>query len=158
MALSIWQKRVRRISGDPVHGVAVQGTMDGPATCNQLGWRFGTWNVGSLSGRSGEVVDELCRRRVDVCAVQDTRWKGEAAKFVGAKGRRYKLWWKGDDRTGGVGVMVKEELMNKVVEVRRKSARVIVKGNDDCEGYGEGDFRVRTATRQDGRGKGPVLR
>jgi hypothetical protein len=36
------------------------------------------------------------------------------------------LWWKGDDGTGGVGVMVKEELMNKVVEVRRKSARVIV--------------------------------
>jgi hypothetical protein len=28
----------------------------------------------------------------DVCAVQETRWKGEAAKFVGAKGRRYKLW------------------------------------------------------------------
>jgi hypothetical protein len=126
MALSIRQKRVRRISRGPVHGVAVQGAMDGPATGNQLGWRFGTWNVGSLSGRSGEVVDELWRRRVDVCAVQETRWKGEAAKFVGAKGRRYKLWWKGDDGTGGVGVMVKEELMNKVVEVRRKSARVIV--------------------------------
>jgi exonuclease III len=125
MALSIRQKRVRRISGVPVHGVAVQGAMDGPATCNQLGWRFGTWNAGSLSGRSGEVVDELWRRRVDVCAVQETRWKGEAAKFVGAKGRRYKLWWKGDNGTGGVGVMVKV-LMNKVVEVRRKSARVIV--------------------------------
>jgi exonuclease III len=36
------------------------------------------------------------------------------------------LWWKGDDGTGGVGMMVKEELMNNVVEVRRKSARVIV--------------------------------
>jgi hypothetical protein len=85
MTLSIRQKMVRRISGDPVHGVAVQGAMDGPATCNQLGWRFGTWNVGSLSGRSGEVVDEVWRRRVDVCAVQETRWKGEAAKFVGAR-------------------------------------------------------------------------
>jgi exonuclease III len=105
--------------------VAVQGAMNGPATCNQLGWRFGTWNVSLLSGRSGEVVDELWRRRVDVCVVQETRRKGEAAKFVGAKGRRFKLWWKGDDGTGGVGVMVKE-LMNKVVEVRRKSARVIV--------------------------------
>jgi exonuclease III len=106
--------------------VAVQGAMDGPATCNQLGWRFGTWNVGSLSRQSGEVVDDLRRRGVDVCAVQETRWKGEAAKFVGAKGRRYKLWWKGDDGTGGVGVMVKEELMNTVVEVRRKCARVIL--------------------------------
>jgi exonuclease III len=76
--------------------------------------------VGSLSGRSGEVMDELWRRRVDVCALQETRWKGEAAKFIGAKGRRYKLWWKGDDGTGGVGVMVKEELADKVLEVRRK--------------------------------------
>jgi hypothetical protein len=40
MALSIRQKRVQRISGDPVHGVAVQGAMDGPATCNQLDFRF----------------------------------------------------------------------------------------------------------------------
>jgi hypothetical protein len=126
MALSIRQKRVLRISGEPVHGVAVQGAMDDPATCNQPGWRFGTWNVGSLSGRSGEIVDELWRRRVDVCAVQKRRWKGEGTRFVGAKGRRYKLWWKGDDGTGGVGMMVKEELTDKVLEVRRKSATVIV--------------------------------
>jgi hypothetical protein len=32
IALSIRQKRVQRISGDPVHGVSVQGAMDGPAT------------------------------------------------------------------------------------------------------------------------------
>ncbi len=127
MALSIRQKRVLRISGDPVHGVAVQGTMDGLTTCNQTGWRFGTWNVGTLTGKSLEVADELWRRRVDVCALQETRWKGGAAKFVGAVGRRYKLWWKGDDGgTGGVGVMVKEELAEKVLEVKRKSVRVIV--------------------------------
>jgi hypothetical protein len=70
--------------------MAVQGAVDGRATCNQTGWRFGTWNVGSLCGRSLEVADELWRRRVDVCAVQETRWKSEATKFIGAKGRRYK--------------------------------------------------------------------
>ena len=126
MALSTRQERVLRIPGVSVHGVTVQGTVDGQVTCNQMGWRFGTWNVGSLIGRSLEVVDELWRRRVDVCALQETRWKGEAAKYVGAKGRRYKLWWKGNDGTGGVGVMVKEELVEKVLEVRRKSASVIV--------------------------------
>ena len=36
------------------------------------------------------------------------------------KGRRYKLWWSGDG-VGGVGVMVKQELCEKVVEVRRVS-------------------------------------
>ena len=44
----------------------------------------------------------------------------------GVKGRRYKLWWSGNsDGTGGVGVLVKEELCEKVVEVRRKSDRVM---------------------------------
>jgi exonuclease III len=62
-----------------------------------------------VGGGSGEVVDELWRRRVDACAVQETSWKGEATKFVDANGRRYKLWWKGDDGTGGVGVMMKED-------------------------------------------------
>ncbi|ESO11454.1 hypothetical protein HELRODRAFT_183148 [Helobdella robusta] len=144
MALSIRQKRVRRISGDPVHGVvvqgpvdglatgtplysvAVQGTIDGRTTCRPRGWRFGTWNVGTLTGRSLEVVEELQRRMVDVAALQEVRWKGEGTRFVGAKGGRYKLWWKGDDGTGGVGVMVKEELVEKVLEVRRRSNGVIV--------------------------------
>ena len=38
--------------------------------------------------------------------------------MLGTKGRRYKLWWsaKGDG-VGGVGVMVKEESCEKMVEV-----------------------------------------
>ncbi|ESN93950.1 hypothetical protein HELRODRAFT_180359 [Helobdella robusta] len=76
--------------------------------------------------RSLEVVEELQRRMVDVAALQEIRWKGEGTRFVGAKGGRYKLWWKGDDGTGGVGVMVREELVEKVLEVRRRSNGVIV--------------------------------
>ena len=46
--------------------------------------------------------------------------------MVGAQGRRYKLYWKGNvDGNGGVGLMVKEELADQVFEVRWKSARVI---------------------------------
>ncbi|ESO00357.1 hypothetical protein HELRODRAFT_175767 [Helobdella robusta] len=100
--------------------------MDGTITCRPRGWRFGTWNVGTLTGRSLEVVEELQRRKVDVAALQEIRWKVEGTKFVGAKGGRYKLWWKGVDGTGGVGVMVREELVEKVLEVRRKSNGVIV--------------------------------
>jgi hypothetical protein len=44
---------------------------------------------------------------------------------MGALDSLHKLWWKGDDGTGGVGVMVKEDLMEKVLEVRRKSAKVM---------------------------------
>ncbi|ESO01830.1 hypothetical protein HELRODRAFT_161001 [Helobdella robusta] len=113
-------------TGTPLYSVAVQGTIDGRTTCRPRGWRFGTWNVGTLTGRSLEVVEELQRRMVDVAALQEIRWKGEGTRFVGAKGGRYKLWWKGDDGTRGVGVMVREELVEKVLEVRRRSNGVIV--------------------------------
>ena len=47
-------------------------------------------------------------------------------KDAGMKGRRYKLWWSGKgDGGGGVGAMAKEELCEKVVEVRRVSDRVM---------------------------------
>ena len=42
----------------------------------------------------------------------------------GMKGRRYKLWWFGKGGVGGVGVMVKEELCEKVAEVRWVSDRM----------------------------------
>ena len=43
------------------------------------------------------------------------------------KGRRYKLWWsgKGDEVGGGVGVMVKGEMCEKVVEVEMVGDRVM---------------------------------
>ena len=45
-------------------------------------------------------------------------------RFMGVNGRRYKLWWSGNsDGTGGVGVLVKEALCEKVVVVQRKSDR-----------------------------------
>ena len=91
-----------------------------------LGVRLGSWNVGSISGRGTEVCEELRKRKVDVCCMQEVRWRGKGAWFWGAKGRRYKLWWSGNiNGTGGVGVLVKEELCEKVVEVRRKSDRVM---------------------------------
>ena len=52
--------------------------------------------------------------------------QGEGARFVGCKSRRYKLWWSGNnDGIGGVWISVKKELCKKVIEVRRKSDRVM---------------------------------
>ena len=80
------------------------------------------WNLGSLSGKGSEVCDELRKRMIDVCCLWDVRWKGQSVRMLGMEGRRYKLWWSGKgDEVGGVVVMVKEELYEKVVEVRRAS-------------------------------------
>ena len=95
----------------------------------RLGVRFGSGNIGTISGRGTEVCEELRKRKVDVCCLQEVRWRGEGARFVGVKGTRYKLWWCGnDDQTGGVGILVKEDLCEKVVEVKRRCDRVMAIG------------------------------
>ena len=84
----------------------------------KVGVRFGSWNVGSISGRGTEGCEELRKPKVDVCCLQEVRWRGEGARFFGVKRKRYKLWWCGnDDTTGGVGILVKEELCENVVGV-----------------------------------------
>ena len=65
------------------------------------GIRFSTINVGSLCGRKTEVYEEHRNRRVDVCCMLEVRWKGQGARFVGSLGRRYKLWWSGNDAGSG---------------------------------------------------------
>ena len=42
----------------------------------------GNVNVGSMMKRSGEVSDMLCRRKVDVCGLQEVRFKNEGVKFL----------------------------------------------------------------------------
>ena len=90
------------------------------------GIRFGTLIVGSLCGRKREMFEELRKRRVDVCCMQEVRWKDQGARFVGTLEQRYKLWWSGNDAgSRGVAILVKEEISGNVVEVRRKSDRVM---------------------------------
>ena len=47
--------------------------------------RVGTWNLASLSGKVGEVCDELIKRMIDVCCLQGVRWRALGAMM---KGRR----------------------------------------------------------------------
>jgi len=72
------------------------------------GWGFqvSTWNVDSLTGRAGEVVEAWSDRKVDMACVQETRWKGSSCKFYETKGQRHKLFWMGDEeRSDGVGYL-----------------------------------------------------
>ena len=66
-----------------------------------------------------KVCEELRKRKVDVCDLQEVRWKNEGPRFLGVFGQRYKLWWSGNSSgIGGVGILVQEELCEKVVDVR----------------------------------------
>lgn len=89
--------------------------------------RIGSANVGSMVGRSGEVVEMVGRRNIDFCCLQETRWRGESARVIEAAGRSYKFFWKGgDEKGGGVGVLVAEKWIEKVIEVRRCSERIML--------------------------------
>ena len=58
-----------------------------------------------------EVCEELRKRKVDVCGLQEVRWKNEGTRFLGVFRQRYKLWWSGNSSgIGRVGTLVKEEL------------------------------------------------
>jgi len=87
---------------------------DDPPRADKLrkSWSFrvGTWNIDSLTGTAGELVEALPERRMDVACVQETRWRGSGCRFFGAIGRRYKLFWMGSKaKSDGVGIFVAEK-------------------------------------------------
>ena len=51
------------------------------------------WDVelGSLSGKGREVHEELRKRMIDVCCLQEVRWRGQGAMMLGIEGRRHRL-------------------------------------------------------------------
>ena len=88
---------------------------------------MGTLNVNTLRGRVCEVVETLSRRKVDVCCIQETRYRGCNCRILKGKDTRYKLYWSGNDKgTAGVGVFVAEEWIEKVFEVQRVSDRILL--------------------------------
>ena len=89
-------------------------------------FRAATINVGTMKGRSGEIVEMLERRRVDVCCVQETRWRGASARILTGKEHSYKFFWVGNSEgVGGVGILLAEKWVDKVIEVVRVCDRII---------------------------------
>jgi len=67
----------------------VQGCVNNNLRADGLrkGWSFpvGTWNVDSLTGRAGEVVEALSDRRVDVAAFKEHDGKAAVASSMKLK-------------------------------------------------------------------------
>ena len=99
-------------------GGSVKSAMGGTVTL-----RVGSVNVGTMRGREGEVVEMAASRHLDFCCLQETGWKGEGARKLG----RYKFFWMGrEEGYHGVGVLVAEEWIEKVLDVKRWSERIMV--------------------------------
>ena len=81
-----------------------------------------SWNIGSLTSKSIELVKSLHRLRISIACVQQTKWVGAKAKEVDG----YQLWYSGSSKArNGVGILVVKELIDFVVEVRCKSDRIM---------------------------------
>ena len=107
-------------------GAAGSGPCGESSKCPKS-FRVGTLNVGTMKGKASEVMETASRRGVDLCCLQETRWKMEGVKQIVGKDSRYKLFWPGNDNaTGGVGVLLAEEWGEKVFEVVRVSDRIIL--------------------------------
>ncbi|KAL5144498.1 Craniofacial development protein 2 [Glycine soja] len=86
--------------------------------------RFGTWNIGTLTGKCMEIVDVMVRRKINFMCLQETKWTGEKAKELDNSG--FKLWYTGKIRSrNGVGIIVDKEWKKDVVDVRRVRDRII---------------------------------
>ncbi|KAK3512376.1 hypothetical protein QTP70_007443 [Hemibagrus guttatus] len=76
-----------------------------------------------MTGKGRELADMMERRKVDILCVQETRWKGSKTRSIGAG---FKLFYYGvDSKRNGVGVVLKEEFVRNVLEVKRVSDRVM---------------------------------
>jgi len=89
------------------------------------GFRVGTWNVDSLTGRAGELIQALKDREVDVACIQKTQWRGSGCKFFGAKSKRCSGW---EVRRDGIGIFIaeSEKWVDSVVCVDRHSERLLI--------------------------------
>jgi len=84
-------------------------------------------DVGTLVGRSAEVVTMLSRRKVDFAGLQEVRYKNVGTKTVKGGFDAYKLYWSGESTgQGGVGLMVHVNLVKKVIDVKHLNSRIIV--------------------------------
>ena len=82
--------------------------------------RVGT---GTMTGRGRELVDLMERRNVDIPCLQETKWKGSKARNIGGS---CKLFYNGaDGKRNGIGIVMKEELVESVLEVKRISDRLM---------------------------------
>ena len=76
------------------------------------------------------MIDLLTRRKVDLCSLQETRWRGGLnpgqTRWLTGKDSRMRFYWCGNaDGRGGVGFMLAEKWADKVFSVVRVTDRIL---------------------------------
>ena len=76
-----------------------------------------------MTGRGRELADMMEQRNVDILCLQETKRKGSKATNIGGG---CKLFYNGaDGRRKGIGIVVRDELAESVLEMKRVSDRLM---------------------------------
>ncbi|KAK3563790.1 hypothetical protein QTP86_034520 [Hemibagrus guttatus] len=103
--------------------LAVCANSEGSYSCTTCESGYRVSSDRTCEGKGRELADMMERRKVDILCVQETRWKGSKARSIGAG---FKLFYYGvDSKRNGVGVVLKEEFVRNVLEVKKVSDRVM---------------------------------
>ena len=74
-----------------------------------------------------EVVEVMSRHKVDICGLQELRWRGASVRLVEGKDSRYKLFWVGNDKDmGGVIILLAEKWVEAIFDVKLVSDRIML--------------------------------
>ena len=85
-----------------------------------VNFRVGTLNVGTMKGRAHEITETVAPSNIELCCLQETRWRGGSARKIMGKDCTYKFFWSGDSSgIGGVGILLAEKWIDKVPSVIR---------------------------------------
>ena len=85
--------------------------------------RMGTLNIGTITGKGRELVNLMERKNVDILCLQKTNWKGNKERNIGGG---CTLFYNGaDERKNRKNIVVREELAESALEVKRVSDRLM---------------------------------
>lgn len=88
--------------------------------------RIATWNIKTLNNKDQEVEKELRDKRIDICALQETKKKGKGQMWLG----EYLLIYSGVERNErakeGVALMIHKKLAHNIQICKYVSERIIV--------------------------------
>ncbi|ESN91366.1 hypothetical protein HELRODRAFT_152646, partial [Helobdella robusta] len=73
-----------------------------------------------------EIAEMLERRRIDICCLQETRWKSNGVCHVNSDKEKYKLFWNGQKTAKNrVRIFVREPLAQEVLDIKRINSRLM---------------------------------
>ena len=81
-------------------------------------------NVGTFKGQSGEIAEMLEHRSIDICYVQDARFRGMSVRIVSEKTAEYKLFSIGNEKDLVVGMLLAKKCINKIINISRGCKRM----------------------------------